>query len=104
MTSVVLASMASPRRGAVARRIAPRGAGPTASVAGASPVATRAPAARAGRSLALGVAVTGLLERLADRTRHRQTRDRHCLAPPRLPILLDVEEPPTHRSTGRIDR
>ena len=27
-----------------------------------------------------------------------------CLAPPRLPILLDVEEPSTHRSTDRTGR
>ena len=41
-----------------------------------------------------------LVERLANGTRHRQAGDRHRLASPGLPRVLDVEESPAHRATA----
>src|SRR5688572_19554644 len=58
-----------------------------------------APAAHACRQNAVGLAVQ-TLERMADSSRHRQTRDGPRLAPSRLPALLDLEEPTPRRSTG----
>ena len=53
--------------------------------------------------MALDVAVARL-DCVAKGARHRQTGDRHGLAPPRRPIRLDVEEPSTHGSTDRTGR
>ena len=88
---------------AFARRAAARGAGVAAPAAGAAAVAASAAAARAGGPPALGLAVPRL-ERVAHGARHRQTGDRHRLAPPRLPLVLDVEEPPADRATDRALR
>jgi hypothetical protein len=51
----------------------------------------------------VGVAVA-LVDRLATRARHRHTGDRHRVAPPRLPLILDVEQSPTYRPTIHSDR
>ncbi|MGH9384438.1 MAG: integrase core domain-containing protein [Vicinamibacterales bacterium] len=45
--------------------------------------------------LAVGVFVA-LVDRLANRSRHRQAGDRHRVASPRLPLVLDMEKSPTH--------
>src|SRR5262245_47928077 len=50
--------------------------------------------------MALGVA-GALVASLANRTRHRQTGNCHRLASSGLPPVLDVEESPTCRATGR---
>src|SRR5688572_7743882 len=89
--------------GAFPRRAPARSAGLAAPSAGPAASATSAIAAHPGGSPAVGVAVSGL-ERLANRARDRQTGDRHRLASPRLPVVLGVQEPPTHRSTDRASR
>ena len=38
---------------------------------------------------------------MADGARHRQAGDGHRVASPRLPVVLDLEEPPPHRPTDR---
>jgi len=62
----------------------------------ASAVATATATARERRPLALGVAVA-FVARLARGARDCQARDGHRLAPPKLPLVLDMEEPPTPR-------
>src|SRR6266851_3575095 len=51
----------------------------------------------------LGMAVTSVA-RLASGTRHRQAGNGHRLASPRLPTVLDLEEPSPRGSTDRPGR
>src|SRR6267143_6201549 len=82
-------------------RCAPaRGPGATPSTAGASPGKVSATSADGGGPTPVGVACR-CLEQLAYCTCHRSTGDGHRLAPPRLPPVLDVEEPSADRSADR---
>ena len=72
----------------------PRCAAPTARP-GADPFSASAPVHS--RSLALGLAVSGLAG-LAANAGHRGAGDRHRVAPSRPPTVLDVEEPSPHGS------
>ena len=91
------------RMGAFARCAPARGPGATPPTAGPSTDAVSATPADVGGPPPVGVAGTGL-EQLANRTGHCQTGDRPRLAPPRLPPVLDVEEPPPDRSADRALR
>src|ERR1700722_21021147 len=53
-----------------------------------------------GGSSLLGLVVR-TLGRLAIRAGHRQTRDRHRLAPQRLPFVLDLEDPARKNGKAR---
>jgi hypothetical protein len=55
------------------------------------------------RTAALDVAFARV-DREATRARHRDTGDGCRVAPPRLSVVLDLEAPPTHRSTDRGGR
>src|SRR5204862_177704 len=90
-----LASGDARRVGAIARRATRRGTGLPPSTDGASTVAAATATARERRPLLLGAAV--FLDRFPSGARYCQARDRHRLASPRLPPVLDVEEPPTRR-------
>src|SRR5262245_61005609 len=68
--------------------------------AGPSTVTAATPAPGQSGPLALELAVS-FMERLANRARHCEAGDRHCVASPGLPPVLDVEESPTHRPTAR---
>jgi hypothetical protein len=70
---------------------------------GASPGAVSATPADGDGPPPVGVAGTGL-ERLANNTCDRQTGNSPGLAPPRLPPVLDVEEPAADRSAARALR
>jgi hypothetical protein len=50
--------------------------------------------------VALGMAVPHL-DRVANGARYRQTGDGDRLAPPRRPVVLDLEEPAAYRSADR---
>src|SRR5215207_9441412 len=88
------------RMGALARCAPARGPRVTPPIAGASPGAVTATPADSGGPPPVGVAGAGL-EQLANRADHRQTGDSPRLAPPRLPPVLDVEEPPADRAADR---
>jgi hypothetical protein len=49
----------------------------------------------------LWVSIFPSVDPTADRARHRQTRDGHRLASPRVPRVLDVEEPSPSRPPNR---
>src|ERR1700704_7080861 len=85
------------RVGTFARYAPARGPGATTSTAGASPSKVSATPADGGGPTPVGVACTDL-EQLAYCIGHRSTGDGHRLAPPRLPPVLDVEEPPADRA------
>jgi len=93
-----LACADAPRNRAVPRRASPRGTRPTPSTAGAPTVTAAKTAFGEAGPMALDVAVA-LLERVANRARHREAGDRHRVAPSGLPAVLDVEESPAQRST-----
>src|SRR5215469_64789 len=54
-------------------------------------------------SIPMGMALP-ILERLAIRPRHRPTRNGDRLAPPRIPSVLEVEEPPSARAARCVAR
>src|SRR5215467_6916936 len=56
------------------------------------------------RPLSLGVAVS-IVVGLANRSHHRETRNRYRLAPSRLPTVLDLENPSRkNRTSARFER
>lgn len=65
-------------------------------------IALSAAASHPSRPPALGLDLP-CLERVASGARHGQTRDGHRVATPRLPPMLDVEEPSPHRSSAVPD-
>jgi hypothetical protein len=88
---------------ALARRTAAGSAGVAAPVAGASTVTAAAVAACEDGPLALDGALERV-DRVARSARHRDTGDGDRVAPPRLSVVLDMEEPPAHRPTDRARR
>src|SRR5262245_37604840 len=85
---------------ALTRRVATRSACVAAPTPRAGAVPLSAAGSHARRPLALGVAFA-CLDRLANGTRYRQTRDGHRLASARLPRILGVEESSPAGSTDR---
>ena len=98
-----LAVPVAPKLSSVACRTAARGTRLAAPASGAESVAIATIAARDGGPVALGVAVA-IVDRLANRARHRPPGNRHRLASSGLPLVLDVEESPPSRPTRRRRR
>ena len=82
--------------GALACGPAPRDSGAPTPTARAESVAITTRSADTSRPSALGLAVAAL-DRMATGARPRAAGDRRRMAPPRLPPVLDLEEPTPHR-------
>src|SRR4030095_738843 len=87
-----------PKLSSVAGCTAPGGTRLAAPASGAESVATATVAARDRGPLALGVVIE-VVDLLENRTRHRQTGNRHRLASQELPHVLDVEKSLTDRKS-----